>query len=425
MQAGQGRLGVARRPAPTARFLQMLRTLSARHAPIVAAEAASNFGSMLSRLAIPWLATLVLDATPWQMGLLLVADVAAGAIGALLLGPWVDRRGKRAVMLLCDALRATLLAALALAAALQSLTMSMLFAAAAGGALLTMAFELARSAWMAQRIEPGRLTPVNAHLSAATSLSETAAFALGGWLFQWAGAVIALAVDALSYLASALCLRRLEEAPASAPAATSGVFAAWWQETREGLAFLRGDAVLRRLAVIEACTALSMSLAGTSYMIFVARDIGMSTGWLGLIFATGGLGSLLGAAWAARLGERVGPRRALAIGLALSALGAALVPMVPSAAWPGVALLVAQQIVGDGGHTVHEVHHRTLRQTLAPTALLARVDAGIRGCGQLSTLVGAIGGGALATTIGARAALMLAAAVMALAALIAALRLRD
>ncbi len=39
----------------------MLRT---PYAPVVAAEAASNFGSMLTRLAIPFLATLWLDATP-------------------------------------------------------------------------------------------------------------------------------------------------------------------------------------------------------------------------------------------------------------------------------------------------------------------------------------------------------------------------
>jgi len=40
---------------------------------------------MLSRLVIPWIATLVLGATPLQMGVLAVADVAAGA---LLLGCW-------------------------------------------------------------------------------------------------------------------------------------------------------------------------------------------------------------------------------------------------------------------------------------------------------------------------------------------------
>jgi len=43
---------------------------------VLAAEGISNFGSMLSRLAIPWVATLLLAATPLQMGWLRVADVA-------------------------------------------------------------------------------------------------------------------------------------------------------------------------------------------------------------------------------------------------------------------------------------------------------------------------------------------------------------
>lgn len=402
----------------------MLRT---PYAPVVAAEAASNFGSMLTRLAIPFLATLWLDATPWQMGLLLVADVAAGAMAALLLGPAVDRRGKRAVMLACDGLRALVLAGLAAAAWAQSLTLALLMGATAASAVLSMAFELARSAWTAQRLAANDLTRANAALAAATSLSETAAFALGGWLFQVAGAVAALALDAASYVASALCLRRVDELPAAGePALADGSpWHVWWCESRDGVRALLAHPSLRVLAALEACTALAMSLAGTSYMIFVARDIGFEPGLLGVVFATGGLGALLGAAAAPRLGRRLGPARALSLGLAASAVGAALVPLVPAAGVVGVALLVAQQIIGDGGHTLHEVHHRTLRQTLAPPEMLARVDAGIRASGQLATLVGALGGGALATAIGARTALALAAAVLGAAALLAALRLRG
>ena len=50
---------------------------------VLAAEGVSNFGSMLSRLAIPWLAALTLQATPFQMAALLVADVAAAAFASL------------------------------------------------------------------------------------------------------------------------------------------------------------------------------------------------------------------------------------------------------------------------------------------------------------------------------------------------------
>jgi len=83
---------------------------------VLAAEVVSNFGSMLSRLALPWLAALALAATPLHIGWLVVADVAAGAFGALVLGAAIDRAPKRAMMLVCDLLRAAVLAVLAVLA---------------------------------------------------------------------------------------------------------------------------------------------------------------------------------------------------------------------------------------------------------------------------------------------------------------------
>ena len=98
---------------------------------VLAAQSVSNFGTMLSRLVIPWLATLSLQATPLQMAALLIADVVAGAFGSLWLGGVIDRHGKRAVMLLADGLRCALLAALALAAWAGVVTLLLLVLAAA------------------------------------------------------------------------------------------------------------------------------------------------------------------------------------------------------------------------------------------------------------------------------------------------------
>ena len=66
---------------------------------VFAAEVVSTFGSLMSRLAIPWLAVLVLKAEPTAMAWLAMADVAAGALAALLLGALVDRWPKRRTMI--------------------------------------------------------------------------------------------------------------------------------------------------------------------------------------------------------------------------------------------------------------------------------------------------------------------------------------
>ena len=393
---------------------------------VLAAEGISNFGSMLSRLAIPWIATLALAASPLAMGGLVVADVLAGALGGVLLAGSVDRAGKRAVMFGCDLLRAAVLALLALLAWQGGLSLSVLVTAAAANGLLTVGFEMARSAWVAQCVEASRLPQRNAQLSMAGSLSETAAFALGGWVFQWTGAAFALAVDALSFAISAGCLRGVPETPPAVPAAAPVArLARLIGDVRAGLRTLLTQPALRALAAIEVLLALGGSLAATSYMIFVARDIGFGTGTgsLGMIFATGGLGAVAGAALAPWLGRRLGPGRAMTLGLALAALGAACIPLVAASGWLGAALLVAHQIIGDGGRTLHDVHDRTLRQTAAPAALLARTDAGLRTAGQLATLVGAVAGGGLASSLGTRTSLWLSAALIAGAAIVAAVRL--
>ncbi|MBL8346943.1 MAG: MFS transporter [Rubrivivax sp.] len=416
---------------------------------LLAAEGISNFGAMLSRLAIPWLAALVLQASPWQMAMLLVADVVAAAAGALLLGAWVERHGKRQVMLWCDGARALVLLALAGLAWRGEATMPLLAGAAAANGVLTMAFEVARSAWMAQRPESGELVRRNAQMSVATSLSETAAFALGGWLFQWLGAVVALLVDALSYVASAVCLRGVPDvctavrpkdtakdgAQNGAQNAAHGAEGArvmriaaagraWRQELAEGLVAVAAHPTLRALAVIEGLLAVAGSLAGTSYMIYVARDLAIPTGPLGVIFALGGLGAIIGARLAERTAHRFGVGRAMTVGLVAVALGAACIPLATGAGPLAIGLLVMHQLVGDGGHTVFAVHDRTLRQTEVQPQMLARADSGIRGLGQCATLVGALLGGVVGSALGARGVLWLCAGVLLLAAAYAAARLR-
>jgi MFS family permease len=408
-------------------------------APLLWSEGISNFGSMLSRLAVPWLAALELQASPWAMAWLLVAQVGSGALAALLLAPAVDRGDARRWMLRADAGAASVLAALATAHAAGALTLGGLVLAALASGGLASLFDLARSAWVARQVPVGELPRRNAQLAAVGSASETLAFASGGWLYQALGAVLALLLDALSFVASALCLRRLPAAESTTGVAAvrgSGRLREHVQATLAGWPVLRADMRLRWIVAIEALLALATAAFGACFMVFVSRTLGYATGPLGLVFALGGLGALAGAALAPRLGRRFGPAAAMALGLLLLAAGqlaAALAPPAAGAAgaaadstfWVGLGLLVVQQVVGDSGQLLHEIHGRSLRQALPPPALRARVDAAMRSVGHAATLVGALLGGAAATAWGERPVLAGAAACVGLAALLAATGLRT
>jgi MFS family permease len=396
---------------------------------VFAADVVSTFGSLMSRLALPWLAVLVLDAGPSAMALLAVADVASGALAALMLGVIVDRLPKRRTMIGCDLLRAAALLAIPLLAWLGHLSMPVVIAVVAVNGALTVAFELAQSAWIARHTESGDLAGRNSMLAAGGAVTEAASFSLTGWIFHFAGAAVTVVVDAMTYVVSALVLWRVDETPS--PPREHGrrtvrsAVRAFFGEVRDGLRAVAGHSTLRGVALVAALSEFGASFAATTYMIYVARDVGFPTVTLGLIFALGGVGSLLGAWLTARLAVRVAPARLLVAGLFIWAVGSAAAPAAASAGLLGVLLLCVQQLIGDAGAIAYRITDRTLRQSHASPALLARVDASIRTVSHGATLAGALLSGALAEVFGARPLLFASSALIGVAGVAAALALRS
>jgi len=397
---------------------------SAAFRRVLAAEVVSTFGSLMSRLAIPWLAVLVLKAEPTAMAWLAMADVAAGALAALLLGALVDRWPKRRTMIAADLLRAAMLATIPVMAALDQLTIAWLVIVVAVNGALTVAFELAQSAWIARSTVQEHLTQRNSALAAGGAVTEAASFGITGWLFQWLGAIVVMVADVLTYTASALLLTKISEPPALAdeaagPTTLRGRAAALAAEVGAGLRATAANPMLRGLAIVATLTAFATSFAATTYMIYVARDIGFETGVLGILFALGGLGSLAGSWLTARFADRIDVRLWLVGSLILWAVGSVATPLATGATLAGMALIALQQIVGDAGGMNYYIADRTLRQTCAAPELLARVDASVRTLGYSATLIGALVSGVLAEHFGARALLFSSSGLIAIAAMAA------
>jgi MFS family permease len=373
---------------------------------------------------------LVLDAPPTAMALLAMADVAAGALAALVAGALVDRWPKRLTMIVADLARAAMLATVPLLALLDRLTIGWLVLVVAVNGALTVAFELAQSAWIARSTAHEHLTQRNSALAAGGAVTEAASFGVTGWLFQWLGAVVVMVADAFTYLVSALLLAKISEPPplAEEPVADPSVRGrarALAAEVRAGLRATADEPVLRTLALIATLVAFATSFAATTYMIYVARDVGFETGVLGLLFALGGIGSLVASWFAARTAHRIEAKTLLVASLAVWAIGSAAAPLATTAALAGIALIALQQIVGDAGGMAYVIASRTLRQTHARPELLARVDASVRTLGYGATLVGALVSGTLAEQFGARSLLFASSVLLGGAAFVAALRLRG
>ena len=136
-----------------------------------------------------------------------------------------------------------------------------------------------------------------------------------------------------------------------------------------------------------------------------------------MIFAVAGVSSLLGALMAGRTARRLGTGPAMVLGVLLMGLSMLFVPLAHGATIVAAALLLAQQLMGDGAFTVYEINQVSMRQAITAERLLGRVNASIRFAGLGAMLVGALVGGLLGETIGLRATLVVGAGGMSLGAL--------
>jgi predicted MFS family arabinose efflux permease len=278
---------------------------------------------------------------------------------------------------------------------------------------------VAEQTYLPALVPAGALVRANGRLQAGDSSAEAVGFAAGGWLVQVLSAPLALLIDSLSYLASAaliLRIRTVELPPAPAVAADAR---GRWRQISAGMREIARSRELRAITAASMLVTSAQQMIGTVYMLFVYRELGFAAGPLGMLFALGAVSSLAAAFGSERVPERFAGLPAMTVGLTVAALGPLILALAPGATLLGVTAIAAQQIVGDGGYVLYEVHQRSLRQRITPPQVLGRVSGAIRFAASLAMLGGAALGGWLGETIGLRATLVAGGCGTALAALAA------
>ncbi len=369
------------------------------------AATASNFGSMVGAIALPFTAILVLGATPTQLALLGACRLLPGFVLGLVASARLERWRKRKILVACDWARAGLLVTVPAAVWLGALRVEHLYAVALGSGLCNFLFDVAHVAYLPTLVDRRELLEANSRLKAAEAVTEGAAFAAGGWLVQLLTAPVALLVDAVSFVASALWLRTLRREELLRSPAPRDVAA----EIAEGLRILWQSPLLLPLAAGGVLAAFSFQVVGVVYLLYVSRELGFAPGLLGLIFAVGAASSFAGALVAERATARFGLGRVLWGGLALAGLATLLLPLAPAASRVGALCLVAHQL-GDGAAVVHQVSEVSLRQSITPPRALARVNGTVHFAALGGMLLGALVGGVLGESLGLRPTLVTGAA---------------
>ena len=371
-----------------------------------AATTASMLGSFVTRTALPFAAILVLGAGAGEVAILRSAELVAGLAVGLLAGAWVDRLRRRPILVWADLGRALLLTTIPVAFAFGALTLAHLVIVAFGAAILTTFFDTANRAFLPTVIGRERLVEANATLTGSSSAAEFLGFGVGGWLIQILTAPIAIAVDAVSFLVSAVLIGGIRAPePPPRPVERQPSVA---NEIREGLRLTLRDPILRPLALADAAVAGFWGVFGAVYLVF-ASEIGFEPGIIGLIAAIGGLSSLAGATFAGRAVRRLGVARFFIGTMVLVTIGNAFIAVTPDAALLGLACLLAQQLLSDSSLTAFDVVAVSIRQATVDDHELGRVGATFHVLAMAAMLLGTVIGGVVAELVGVRAALVVAA----------------
>lgn len=384
-----------------------------------AGQTVSQFGSQITLLALPLTAVLVLGATPLQMGLLGAAESAPLLLLSLFAGVWVDQHRRRPLLIGADLGRPALLLLIPLAVALGHLRLELLYVVAFGVGALTTLFEIAYQSYLPALVGRADLLEGNSKLEATRAAAQIAGPGLAGALIGLLTAPATLAIDALSFGFSALCLGRIR-APEAPPRTTGGVDGLR-RQIDDGLHTVGGNPALRALAGCSGAQNLASSLQEALILLYATRDLGLGPATLGAIFAAGNVGFLAGALGAGRTVRSAGQGPTILGSVALSALGFLLVPLAGGPPAAVIATLAAARFCQGLGATAYTITGVSLRQTATPDPLLGRVNATFRVLAGGVVPAGALLGGILGDLLGLRPAL-LAGGLVGLIAVLVALR---
>lgn len=345
------------------------------------------------KIAILAFFSLVYDRTGDVASLGLLAAVQV--LPAVLIGPaggvLVDRWDRRRILTASEVFSALVVAAIPFVPSLAHVYVM--------AALLSVGRTLAgpaRLALIPDVVPVELLNRANALFVISQNLILLLGMAAGGLIVQAVGTTPAFLIDAGTFVVSAAILAfapLVFLGPGRERVAASARDS--WREVRTGVVFLWGRAPLRYAVFFLALATLVTAMQPPLVYEFVLKNLGRNTGELGLIFATAGLGGLLGAVAAGLMRGAARPLRV--VGLLMAVDGTLLVLFtLNTSLWPALLLFAAFGAVSSG----IQINLATFLQRETPAELRGRVFGWLTPLLGPVTLLSVLTGPLLAAAVG-------------------------
>jgi MFS family permease len=376
------------------------------------ATTVSQVGTQVSELAIPLAAILTLHAGPFEVGVLAALGYLPALLFGLPAGAWADRLPRRSIMITADLARFAVLATVPAAYLLHVLSIEQLYAVAFCVGAMSVFFDVASPAYLPSLVAREDLARANGRLQVSEQGAAVFGPGMAGWLVGLIGAPLAIAADAASYLASAAFItgiRHRQPMPQRRIDRTIPLRA----QISEGIRQVAASRQLRSIAITSAVINLFGRLMVVLVPLYLVREAGYRPAAIGVVFACGSVGFLIGAAAADKVAARIGLGRAIVVGGTVAALALVLIA-APPPRLAGPFIAAAMFIYGLGALTF-TIANVTWRQLVTPDEMLGRVTAAMRLLTWAAQPAAALLAGWLGGQLGLHAALWVGAAGVLLA----------
>jgi predicted MFS family arabinose efflux permease len=239
--------------------------------------------------------------------------------------------------------------------------------------------------------------------------AQIAGPSIAGVLVQAITAPFAILVDAASFLVSAFALRSIR-APEPERRLERG--RSLRHDLAAGLRYVRDDPLQRAIAGSAATLNFFGAAIYAVVVLYAVRKLHLSSGLIGLVFAGGAVGALVGTQLAPRVTRRLGAGRTILLATVGFPPALAIVPLASpgQAPWLAVAILAVAEAIGGLAVMVFDVNIAALRQAVTPEHLYGRSGGAMSFLTQSAKPLGSLFGGAVATAVGLHPTLWICAA---------------
>jgi len=354
----------------------------------------SLLGDQVSIIALPLTAVLALHATAAQMGALTTAYLLPNLLLSLHAGVWVDRSGRRRqVMLAADVARGLLTVTIPIAFALGHLTWPQLYAVAFLLGCASVFFYVSYGGFFQTIVEREDYIEANALLNGSRGFSFLGGTSLGGALVQLLRGPYALGLDAVSFLWSALFLRKIDAPdPPGAPRETGGI--------GTGLRWIRHNPVMRAELLGVATINLFNFVYWALFLLYASRYLHVGPATIGLVIGVAAAGTLAAAALTGRIARAIGVGPAFLIGCFLFPAPLLLVPAARGPHWLVIAFLFTAEFISGLGLMLLDILAGVIQGGMIPAPVRSRVSGAFMVVNYGVRPLGTSVAGVLGSTIG-------------------------